>query len=63
MAFVPCPVRRLARRSGGSAGSVCGTPIFPRVLVHLAGLDRPVVQRHQVGGLPRLILGSVPELQ
>ena len=40
--------------------SGCGKSTILRAL---AGLDRPVVQRHQVGGLPRLILGPVPELQ
>jgi hypothetical protein len=42
---------------------VCGTPFFPRVLVHLVGLDRLVVQRQRVGGLQRLVLEPVAELQ
>jgi len=35
----------LARRRGGSPGSSCGIPFFPRVLVHLVGLDDGIVQR------------------
>jgi hypothetical protein len=42
---VPWPLRLLARRRGGSSGSSCGIPFFPRVLVHLVGLDHVVVQR------------------
>jgi hypothetical protein len=42
---------------------VCGTPFFPRVLVHLVGLDRLVIQRQWVGGLQRLVLKPVAELQ
>jgi hypothetical protein len=38
-------------------------PFFPRVLIHLVGLDRSVVQGHRVGRLQRLVLESVPEFQ
>src|SRR5512135_774132 len=56
VAKVPWPLRLLARRRGGSSGSSCGIPFFPRVLVHLVGLDHVVVQRVAVqadsGALP-----------
>src|SRR5262249_4749029 len=39
-----------ARRLGGSRGSGCGTPFFPRVLIRLVGLDEVVRQRRAVGG-------------
>src|SRR5512147_465742 len=42
---VPWPLRLWARRRGGSSGSSCATPLFPRILVHLVGLDHLVVQR------------------
>jgi hypothetical protein len=38
-------------------------PSFPRVLVHLLGLDRLVVQRQRVGGLQGRVPEPVPELQ
>ena len=38
-------------------------PFFPRVLVHLVGLDRLIVQRERVGGLQRLALEPVAQLQ
>src|SRR5918998_3742072 len=44
LSHVPWPGRLLARRRGGSSGSVCGTPFFPRVLVHLVGLHHPGLQ-------------------
>src|SRR3954453_8265258 len=47
---VPWPLRLLARRLGGSSGSSCGIPFFPRVLVHLIGLGLVVRQRRVVGG-------------
>src|SRR6516162_10070527 len=56
---VPRPRNLLARRRGGSSGSVCGMPFFPRILVHLIGLDRLIVQRERVGGLQRLALEPV----
>jgi len=62
---VPCPNALLARRRGGSSGSVCGTPFFPRVLVHLVGLDRAVGQRGGpgLGGGPGAGLHPVPPLE
>src|SRR6516162_4494490 len=47
-AQVPWPGTLFARRRGGSSGSVCGIPFFPRVLVGLVGLQHRVVQRHPV---------------
>jgi hypothetical protein len=38
-------------------------PFFPRVLVHLVGLDHPVVQRVAVQPPPRVLLEAVPQLQ
>src|SRR5260221_5689718 len=35
LSYVPCPRCLLARRRGGSAGSRCGSPFFPRILIHL----------------------------
>jgi hypothetical protein len=52
-----------ARRRGGSDGSRCGSPFFPRVLVHLVGLDVPVLQRVEVAVLEREALELVAELQ
>src|SRR5262249_53882255 len=49
VAPVPCPLALFARRRGGSAGSVCTTPFFPRVLVHLVGLGDRAGQRRSVG--------------
>jgi hypothetical protein len=63
LAKVPWPRRRLARRRGGSAGSRCGIPFFPRVLVHLVGLGHGVVQRVAVQPQPRVLLEAVPQLQ
>ena len=42
---VPWPGARFPRRRGGSSGSRCGTPFFPRILVHLVGLHHLVVSR------------------
>src|SRR3954469_7508435 len=36
-------------------------PFFPRVLVHLVGLDLRIVQRQRVSGLQRLLLEPVPQ--
>src|SRR4051794_41869525 len=47
---VPCPGLALARRRGGSSGAVCGTPLFPPILVGLVGLPHRVIQRHDVAG-------------
>ena len=38
-------------------------PFFPRVLVHLVGLDYPVIQRVAVQPPPRVLLEAVPQLQ
>jgi hypothetical protein len=58
---VPWPLAWFARRRGGSSGSVCGTPFFPRVLVHLVGLGLVVRQRRAVGGGERAGLDRVPQ--
>src|SRR3954469_5642093 len=47
---VPWPLAWFARRRGGSSGSVCGTPSFPRVLIHLVGLGPVIRQRRVVDG-------------
>ena len=38
-------------------------PFFPRVLVHLVGLDHVVAQRVAVEGEPGVLLEAVPQLQ
>jgi hypothetical protein len=38
-------------------------PFFPRVLVHLVGLDHGVTQGVAVQPLPRVFLEAVPQLQ
>jgi hypothetical protein len=58
---VPWPLAWLARRRGGSSGSVCGTPFFPRVLVQLVGLGVVVRQRHAVGVGQRASLDGMPQ--
>src|SRR5262249_20606547 len=60
---VPWPLRLLARRRGGSSGSACGMPFFPRVLIHLVGLDHLVAQRVAVQADPGALLESVPQGQ
>ena len=60
---MPWPRRLLARRRGGSSGSACGTPFFPRVLIHLVGLHGGVIERHRVGRLEGRLLEPVPQLQ
>src|SRR5262249_19305152 len=60
---VPWPPRLLARRRGGSSGSACGMPFFPRVLVHLVGLDHGVVQRVAVQADSGALLEPVPQGQ
>src|SRR5262249_46413971 len=60
---VPWPLAWLARRRGGSSGSVCGTPFFPRVLIHLVGLGLIVRQRRAVGGVQRAGLDLMPQPQ
>src|SRR3954469_10592952 len=63
VAQVPCPTALLARRRGGSSGSICGTPFFPRVLVRLVGLDRVVRQRQAVAVGRGAGLDLVPQLK
>src|SRR5262245_21926445 len=63
LAQLPWPGRRLPRRRGGSAGSGCGTPFFPRVLVHLIGLHHPVGQPGLVPEGPGRVLQPVPQFQ
>src|SRR6059036_881891 len=60
---VPCPLRLLARRRGGSAGSACGMPFFPRVLVHLVRLDYLIVERVAVQAEAGPVLEPVSEGQ
>ena len=60
---MPWPRRLLARRRGGSSGSACGIPFFPRVLVHLVGLDHVVAQRVAVQADPGALLEPVPQGQ
>src|SRR5262245_31075222 len=60
---VPCPGRALARRRGGSSGSRCGTPFFPRILVGLVGLQHRVIQRHDVAVAEGQALEAVPQVQ
>src|SRR5215467_5666705 len=62
-AQVPCPGRALARRRGGSSGSVCGTPFFPRILVGLVGLQHFVVQRHEIAVAEGQVLETVPQVE
>src|SRR3972149_676872 len=49
---VPCPRTLLPRRRGGSSGSGCGIPFFPRILVHLVGLRDRIGQGALAEGLP-----------
>src|SRR3954453_2722385 len=60
---VPWPRRLLARRRGGSSGSSRATPFFPRVLVHLIGLDALVPQRVTIQTQSGVLLEAVPQSQ
>jgi hypothetical protein len=60
---VPCPGRALARRRGGSSGSVCGTPFFPRILVGLVGLQHRIIQRQDVAVAGGEVLESMSQSQ
>src|SRR3954454_3140669 len=60
---VPWPRTLLARRRGGSSGSGCGMPFFPRILVGFVGLQDLVVQRHPVAIPKGQVLESVPQVQ
>src|SRR5439155_17550511 len=62
-AQVPWPRFLLARRRGGSGGSRCRTPFFPRVLVQLVGLGHPVGQRRGVLGPAGPARPAVPPRQ
>src|SRR5437764_15441723 len=57
---VPWPRTLFARRRGGSSGSLCGTPFFPRVLVGLVGLQHLIIQRHPVPVPEGQVLQPVP---
>jgi hypothetical protein len=61
LAEVPCPVRLLARRRGGSVGSGCGVRFFPRVLVQLIGLEGRPPPHLGRGGLMPVALKTLPE--
>src|SRR5215471_14992699 len=60
---VPWPGARFPRRRGGSSGSRCGTPFFPRILVHLIGLRHLVVQPALVSEAISRVLEPVPQLK
>src|SRR5262249_26389827 len=60
---VPWPRRLWARRRGGSSGSSCGTPSFPRILIHLVGLDHGVAQRVAAQADAGALLEPVPQAQ
>src|SRR5262249_30617502 len=62
-ANVPCPRRLLARRRGGSAGSACRRPFFPRVLEHLVGLGRAVGQAAARQARPGPVLQPVAQVE
>ena len=63
VAKVPWPRRRWARRRGGSDGSACPRPFFPRVLIPLVSLDDSVAQRIAVPPHPGVLVESVPPSQ
>jgi len=48
---VPCPRSWLALRRGGSSGSGCRSPFFPRVLIHFVHLDDGIGKRLLEPGL------------
>src|SRR3954469_7666849 len=60
---VPWPLAWFARRRGGSSGSVCGTPFFPRILVGLVGLQDLVIQGHPVAVPEGQVLQPVSQVQ
>lgn len=59
LASVPCPLRLLARRRGGSAGSGCGVLLFPGVLVPCVGLTRRASHHIGWGGLVQVRLHAL----
>src|SRR5262245_1345614 len=63
VAKVPCPRALLARGRGGSAGSWCGLPFFPRVLEHLVGFDLGIRQRRTRQTPPGVVLEFVSQRQ
>jgi hypothetical protein len=63
LAYVPWPRRLFARRRGGSPGSRCGSPFFPRVLVRLIRLDVGVLQGVEVAESVGQVLELVAEPQ
>src|SRR5262245_52594872 len=63
LAKVPWPRRRWARRRGGSSGSTCGRPFFPRVDVAFVGLDHLIAQRVAVQPRRGVVLEAVSQLQ
>lgn len=54
---------RLARRRGGSSGSACRWPFFPRVLIHLVGFGGAVSQHREIQRLLCVALQRVSQLQ
>jgi hypothetical protein len=60
---LPCPRAVLALRRGGSRGSRCGTPFFPRVLKGLVGLQNLVVQREPVPAPEGRVLESTSQVR
>src|SRR3954451_18245757 len=57
------PGTLFARRRGGSSGSRCGTPFFPRILVGFVGLQDLVIQGHPVAVPEGQVLQPVPQVQ
>src|SRR5262249_43858705 len=60
---VPWPRALFPRRRGGSSGSVCGTPFFPRALVGLVGLQHALTPRHPGAVAPGPRLQAMPQRQ
>src|SRR5512135_883296 len=60
---VPWPGTWLARRRGGSWGSGCDTPFFPRVLVQLVSFHHRVVQPPLASEPPGQVLEPMPQRQ
>src|SRR4051794_40258691 len=63
LANVPWPRRLLARCRGGSSGASRAIPFFPRILVHLVGLDGRIAQRIAVQPQEGVLLEAVPQPQ
>jgi hypothetical protein len=60
-AYVPCPLRLLARRRGGSVGSGCGVLFFPGVVVQLVGFEGCPLHHLDRGGLVEVTLNTLPQ--